>query len=215
MLYCGVMLIVILSSSNFVFAAEQADLSLSAQKVHFVSAKRFACEVCGMELSQRSGLVNHMRVHTGEKPFECTVCSRAFSQSCNLTRHVKQVHKQERQFVCSVEDCDKTFKRKLGLVNHEKIHIKDHFSTYVAFHKTFSRLDTLKNHRDVKHKKTPRYVCPECGQNNASKIDLQSHLQAHRRDRVHTKKRLEHRDPVFLRAENRNAMFNPGVVVDD
>ena len=35
----------------------------------------FECEVCGMRFTRRSILVQHMRVHNGERPFKCQVRS--------------------------------------------------------------------------------------------------------------------------------------------
>ena len=61
--------------------------------------KRFFCRDCSKGFTQRGGLLNHERIHRGERPFQCTHpgCGRSFVQKCNLTRH-ERVHSGEKVF---------------------------------------------------------------------------------------------------------------------
>ena len=44
------------------------------QKVNPTRVKWHECKECGKAFSQSSGLVQHWRIHTGEKPYKCNQC---------------------------------------------------------------------------------------------------------------------------------------------
>lgn len=46
-------------------------------------------EGCGKQFTKTWNILDHFKVHTGEKPFRCEACKRAFSQKGNLTKHLK------------------------------------------------------------------------------------------------------------------------------
>mmetsp|Transcript_22361 Transcript_22361/g.31315 ORF Transcript_22361/g.31315 Transcript_22361/m.31315 type:complete len:682 (-) Transcript_22361:824-2869(-) len=56
-----------------------------------IKQKRFACPHCGKRFMQKSNMIAHTRIHTGERPFKCDKCARAFAQKSNLKRH-QQIH---------------------------------------------------------------------------------------------------------------------------
>ena len=53
--------------------------------------QRHLCKTCGKSFPSNSHLINHERVHTGEKPFDCDVCEKAFAQKGHLILH-KRLH---------------------------------------------------------------------------------------------------------------------------
>ena len=41
----------------------------------------------------KGNLVDHFRIHLGEKPFGCAECGKWFTQACNRDSHIKTRHK--------------------------------------------------------------------------------------------------------------------------
>ena len=53
------------------------------------------CDLCKKAFAQRSDLVKHKRIHTGEKPYPCSICGLAYASSSSLNLHSKSKHKYE------------------------------------------------------------------------------------------------------------------------
>ncbi|NXT27106.1 ZN865 protein, partial [Syrrhaptes paradoxus] len=58
--------------------------------------RRFPCGVCQKSFKQSSHLVQHMLVHSGERPYECGTCGRAYNHVSSLIRH-RRCHKDPAQ----------------------------------------------------------------------------------------------------------------------
>jgi len=74
-------------------------------------------ENCGKHFTKTWNILDHFKVHTGEKPFQCKCCKRSFSQKGNLTKHLK-LHAKCAAFVAKLKHEDKKIDASTALPSH-------------------------------------------------------------------------------------------------
>ncbi|NP_001310732.1 zinc finger protein ZIC 4-like [Parasteatoda tepidariorum] len=84
------------------------------------------CPRNGRPFKAKYKLVNHIRVHTGEKPFPCPFpgCGKVFARSENLKIH-KRTHTGEKPFKCEYAGCDRKFANSSDRKKHSHVHTSD------------------------------------------------------------------------------------------
>ncbi|XP_042221765.1 zinc finger protein 583-like [Homarus americanus] len=84
-----------------------------------IQSASMPCPLCKKEFKSQSGLRDHIRLHTGERPFECEFCQMNFARASHLKRH-RRMHTGEKPFMCSI--CGKDFSRGDKLKDHLRRH---------------------------------------------------------------------------------------------
>ncbi|XP_045781454.1 zinc finger protein 436-like isoform X4 [Maniola jurtina] len=139
------------------------------------SKKCFTCKLCQYKCAREKKIIEHLRIHTGEKPFSCDICNYKCARKWQLERHMR-THTGIKVFVCTV--CDLQFARKCFLACHMKSHTGDKpFSCDLCCYK-FARNNELERHMKTHTGEKP-FVCEVCDFRFARKCYLVSHMRTH------------------------------------
>lgn len=123
------------------------------------------CPRNGRPFKAKYKLVNHIRVHTGEKPFPCPFpgCGKVFARSENLKIH-KRTHTGEKPFRCEYDGCDRRFANSSDRKKHSHVHTSDkpYNCKIRGCDKSYTHPSSLRKHMKV-HEKPGSEETSNCG----------------------------------------------------
>ncbi|VVC28447.1 Hypothetical protein CINCED_3A002126 [Cinara cedri] len=158
--------------------------AISHRNIHNVPTKnsrdmmppRFPCDSCDKKFKRKEHLIQHRKLHTGERPYSCETCLKSFSRKEHLMRHMLS-HTGQRLYGCDL--CHKHFSRKDNLHKHRTTHgvtgplvckicgksfiVKHYYDMHIATHNEIEDSQLL-------------YICDIC----KKQFDTNEFLLAHR-----------------------------------
>ncbi|KAK7104085.1 hypothetical protein V1264_018856 [Littorina saxatilis] len=153
-------------------------------KTHPEQRPLYQCPYCDKRTS-RYQLVQHLRIHTGERPFTCEVCGKSFTRMETYRKH-RIIHTADKPHMCP--ECGKCFRTKSYLTQHVKGHSNKVLRPFICVHcnKSYHSARYLKEHTLVVHGgqrqgRSPQFshtVCEICGK-SVTRPYLKIHMRTH------------------------------------
>ncbi|QCE01748.1 general transcription factor IIIA [Vigna unguiculata] len=176
------------------------------ERPKFRDIRRYFCQYCGICRSKKTLITSHINSQHKEedekarkerdpeaessKSNTCGECGATFKKHAYLLQHM-QSHSLERPFVCTVDDCQASYRRKDHLTRHLLLHEGKTFNCPVVnCNIEFSLQGNMKRHVEEIHdgsstaaadKSHKQHVCPEigCGKVFRFSSQLKKHEDSH------------------------------------
>lgn len=169
--------------SNFDLTNKFTDLNLKESPQS--SERNFSCEGCSKGFKSRRSLVDHQKIHTGEKPYSCTFegCDKRFTQFSSLQKH-ERVHNGEKPYKCPYPECPQTFSQISNMRRHYRTHTQEKPFACDLCGKRFNTSSNLKQHNEIHKTEEVRekFTCFICNRIYLHISSLKKHLKKHNKN---------------------------------
>ncbi|XP_028678401.1 zinc finger protein 737-like isoform X2 [Erpetoichthys calabaricus] len=135
------------------------------------------CVDCGQNFDTPFQLMEHRRLHTGERPHKCPHCDKMFCHLANFEKHMEK-HKDE---VHQCSKCKKTFSTLRQMQAHNENACQPFKCSECT--QRFCTEAELTSHL-TQHNKEQNYKCPDCGKKFRKPDYLKKHQLTHSKNPV-------------------------------
>ncbi len=136
---------------------------------------------CNYRTKILKNLKKHKRTHN---LLSCEFCEFKFRSRERLENHISRKHTGIRPYVCSIDNCLKSYASKRGFLSHKRTRHNQALDLYKCqwngCGKQFKLITSYKQHM-IRHKGNERFDCDwnQCKRKFISKSKLNDHLNAH------------------------------------
>ncbi len=157
---------------------------------------------CNYKTKTLRNLKKHKRAHN--LIFICGFCELKFGYRERLENHISRKHTGIRPYVCSIDNCLKSYASKMGFLCHKRTQHNEALDRYKCqwngCGKQFKSIASYKQHL-IRHKASKRFNCDwnECKHKFISKAELNDHMNRHTGNNLLKDKNLFKELKIFIK----------------